>query len=438
MGAAVSCDLHGACPHSSQQAILACKCAARSTPTTAHYYTRISPQFPITRLSYPFSGSILNHRHLSLSLSIRPPTPPSRSTPHTTPKSDEGPTRSCGSVSWPMNPLGSQATGSADASSTALRGASVAFQHQKAKPAPAPPRKDNGALSAATTAGLPGFGHQRTQSWQQQQQQQQQQPFVVQGTGGSFISDAAEESRDRHGGAGAAARFGGGGGPAGGHLYSGLMPGGPSRVDSKSPSFIAATLAASRSVSPSPAGRSPIMRGGYANGPNISTEDVRLGQGVDSGSIPPTGALISMFEKARVELPPTVGDRVMEERMREQARMAAARVQPVTVDLGGWSVEMSPKAHGDERHLPELTADALARLGPPGQAWTTAVSGESGSRVYREARCSQGSSCEVQIKGTAGAALNISCSGWGEAHQDTISATETTTRASGCEAKIFC
>ena len=281
-----------------------------------------------------------------------------------------------------MNPLGSQAAGSADASSSAaLRGASVAFQQQKAKPAPAPPRKDNGALSAATTAGLlPGAGHHRTPSWQQQHQQ----PFVVQGTGGSFVSDAAEESRDRHGGAGAAARFAGGGAPAGGHLYSGLMPGGPSRVDSKSPSFIAATLAASRSVSPSPAGRSP-MRGGYANWPSTSSEDVRLGQGVDSGSIPPTGALISMFEKARVEGPSTVGDRIMEERMREQARMAAARVQPVTVDLGGWSVETSPKARGDERHLPELTADALARLGPPARL-ERRVSAEIPGRISTETR----------------------------------------------------
>ncbi|GAB0136011.1 hypothetical protein EsDP_00004329 [Epichloe bromicola] len=74
------------------------------------------------------------------------------------------------------------------------------------------------------------------------------------------------------------------------------------RLDPKNPSFIAATLAASRSVSPSPLVQTPRRRisFGAANALAISVP----GDAVDSESIPPTGNLISLFEPGREAGPP--------------------------------------------------------------------------------------------------------------------------------------
>ncbi|TWU73326.1 Increased rDNA silencing protein [Metarhizium rileyi] len=80
-----------------------------------------------------------------------------------------------------------------------------------------------------------------------------------------------------------------------------LQPASVLRLDPKSPSFIAATLAASRSVSPSPpATTTPRRRASFGAASSLGCADA-----VDSESIAPTGSLISMFERARGHLETT-------------------------------------------------------------------------------------------------------------------------------------
>ncbi|KAF5009605.1 hypothetical protein FDECE_4210 [Fusarium decemcellulare] len=162
-----------------------------------------------------------------------------------------------------MNPVASQTTGSSDAAA-ALRGATLAFN--KTKPAPPLPKKDNGALTAATSAGRP---------------RSPVKPLPAQSTGGSTIdteqSALSVAARLKQLGA------------SPGQLHPTVAPG---RTDPKSASLIAATLAASRSASPSP--KAPTPRRRISIGDSSSSGDV-----VDSGSIAPMGSLISMFEQAR-------------------------------------------------------------------------------------------------------------------------------------------
>ncbi|KAF4980477.1 hypothetical protein FZEAL_3522 [Fusarium zealandicum] len=164
-----------------------------------------------------------------------------------------------------MNPVAAHTTGSSDAAA-ALRGATLAFN--KKKPAPPPPQKDNGALTAATSA-------ERSRS--------PAKPLGAHSTGGSIIDT---EQHGHNGGAVAARLKQLGTSP--GQLYPSVT-----RTDPKSASFIAATLAASRSASPSPKARTPRRK--TSIGSSSSSGDV-----VDSGSIAPTGSLISMFEQTRV------------------------------------------------------------------------------------------------------------------------------------------
>ncbi|KAM5377964.1 hypothetical protein ACJZ2D_004710 [Fusarium nematophilum] len=165
-----------------------------------------------------------------------------------------------------MNPVASQTTGSSDAAA-ALRGATLAFN--KTKPVPPPPHKGNGALTAATSVG-------RSRS--------PVKPLAEQSTGGS-VADADQQVQ--HGGMVAARLKQLGASPA--QLHPSVAAG---RTDPKSASFIAATLAASRSASPSPKVRTPGRKASI--GGSSSSGDV-----VDSGSIAPTGSLISMFEQGR-------------------------------------------------------------------------------------------------------------------------------------------
>ncbi|KAF5000713.1 hypothetical protein FGRMN_1554 [Fusarium graminum] len=167
-----------------------------------------------------------------------------------------------------MPPVAAHTTGSSDAAA-ALRGATLAFN--KKKPAPPPPQKDNGALTAATSAGRPRSPTKR---------------LGTQSTGGSTI-DGEQYSQGQHGSSIAARLRQLGSSP--GQLHPSVAAG---RTDPKSASFIAATLAASRSASPSPKARTPRRRTSIEG--SSSSGDI-----VDSGSIPPTGSLISMFEQSR-------------------------------------------------------------------------------------------------------------------------------------------
>ncbi|KAH7000173.1 hypothetical protein EDB80DRAFT_723328 [Ilyonectria destructans] len=165
-----------------------------------------------------------------------------------------------------MNPIASHAPGSTDPATTALQGASLAFQ--KKKPAPPPPKKDNGALTAATSAGRPRspVKHLRAHS-----------------TGGS-IADM-----DQYGGMVVSRMHQLGANPS--QLHPGYTG---TKADPKSASFIAATLAASRNASPTPKVRTPRRRTSVG-----ATSSSSGGEVVDSGSIAPMGSLISMFEQAR-------------------------------------------------------------------------------------------------------------------------------------------
>ncbi|KAJ4260653.1 Increased rDNA silencing protein [Fusarium torreyae] len=169
-----------------------------------------------------------------------------------------------------MSPVAAHTTGSSDAAA-ALRGATLAFN--KSKPAPPPPQKNNGALSAATSAG----------------RRSPTRKLAAQSTGGSTIDN---EPYGQNGASIAARLRQLGSSP--GQLHPGVAAG---RTDPKSASFIAATLAASRSASPSPKARTPRRKASI--GGSSSSGDV-----VDSVPIAPTGSLISMFEQGRTGEPP--------------------------------------------------------------------------------------------------------------------------------------
>ncbi|RGP75819.1 hypothetical protein FLONG3_5576 [Fusarium longipes] len=167
-----------------------------------------------------------------------------------------------------MVPVAAHTTGSSDAAA-ALQGATLAFNKNKKSAPPPPPQKNNGALTAATSAGRPRSPTKK---------------LGAQSTGGSTI-DA--EQYGQNGGSIAARLKQLGASP--GQLHPSTAAG---RADHKSASFIAATLAASRSASPSPKTRTPRRR--TSIGGSSSSGEI-----VDSGSIPPTGSLISMFEQSR-------------------------------------------------------------------------------------------------------------------------------------------
>ncbi|KAF4962645.1 hypothetical protein FSARC_9315 [Fusarium sarcochroum] len=169
-----------------------------------------------------------------------------------------------------MSPVAAHTTGSSDAAA-ALRGATLAFN--KSKPAPPPPQKNNGALSAAASAG----------------RRSPTRKLGAQSTGGSTIDN---EQYGQNGGSIAARLRQLGSSP--GQLHPSVAAG---RTDPKSASFIAATLAASRSASPSPKARTPRRKASI--GGSSSSGDV-----VDSVPIAPTGSLISMFEQSGTGDPP--------------------------------------------------------------------------------------------------------------------------------------
>ncbi|CAI6085528.1 unnamed protein product [Clonostachys chloroleuca] len=156
----------------------------------------------------------------------------------------------------------------------ALRGASLAFSKKK-PPAPPPPSKgSSGALAAATLSsqstggsvnGLPDMDAAAARS-------------IVAGRMQQLAAASGQQQHPQYGS----------------HLQT------PPRVDPKSTSFIAATLAASRNGSPSPpkpAAASPAPRRKASVGAMSSVSSVDVA--VDSEPIPPTGSLISIFEGGR-------------------------------------------------------------------------------------------------------------------------------------------
>ncbi|KAI9147989.1 increased rDNA silencing IRS4 [Paramyrothecium foliicola] len=224
-----------------------------------------------------------------------------------------------------MTSVGSHAADSHDAASTALRGASLAFQ--KKKPAPPPPKKDNGALTAATSAGQSSTSRSPARS------------LVAQSTGGGNghlappnMSQPSQFSQT----------------PVSGERLLPTRPVGPGsspastvKVDTKSPSYIAATLAASRSASPTPKSRGPSKTQSPAVMKSASPAEV-----VDSMPIAPTGSLISMFERGGLE-----GDPV---------KQKSPKRSPTRV--GRTSIDETRRPKPESR--PEPTAQASTPLVP--------------------------------------------------------------------------
>ncbi|KAG8407596.1 Increased rDNA silencing protein [Metarhizium acridum] len=173
-----------------------------------------------------------------------------------------------------MNPAAaSHSGGSQDDAATALRGASLAFQRSPAVGATSPPHhgKDGASSSVGRSRSPLGVALDAT------------------GDGGSGAHGRHVDSPGYRAGV-VAARL---------HQLNGshaqLQPTtSAQRLDPKSPSFIAATLAASRSVSPSPMARTPRRKSSFGAASVLGNADA-----VDSESIAPAGNLISMFEAAR-------------------------------------------------------------------------------------------------------------------------------------------
>ncbi|KAI1408807.1 hypothetical protein F5Y13DRAFT_171804 [Hypoxylon sp. FL1857] len=188
----------------------------------------------------------------------------------------------------------------------ALKGASLAFQKSKPKQlpptAPTPRNVDNRALIAATSAASASRDHSRTVSRQT--------------TGGSVQAGNEGLEIEQGGMAQSSTQHLQPPLPQRHHSASHVGPASrPTMPDPRSPSFIAATLAASRSASPTrnqaaqlhtytpqPAGR---QRKHSVSGRDSAASSVAsLDLATDTTSIPSTNALISMFEKRQDDTDP--------------------------------------------------------------------------------------------------------------------------------------
>ncbi|KAI1213128.1 uncharacterized protein F4807DRAFT_312264 [Annulohypoxylon truncatum] len=194
--------------------------------------------------------------------------------------------------------------GAHDASShnAALKGASLAFQKSTPKKEPIPPPSsrpasrniDNGALIAATSAASASRDHSRTVS-------RQTTGGSIQGGNNDIETEQRAASRSSVHSLQLPSQRGLG---ASSHLAIANKQASP---DPRSPSFIAATLAASRSGSPvrhqmtqSKSTPQPVVRQqkhSVSANNSAASSVTSFDLGTDSTSIPSTNALISMFEK---------------------------------------------------------------------------------------------------------------------------------------------
>ncbi|RFU79565.1 hypothetical protein TARUN_2674 [Trichoderma arundinaceum] len=204
-----------------------------------------------------------------------------------------------------------------DSAAAAIRGATLAFQRDKLEQRQGQEQelsrqqsarhlagRDNGAFTAATEAvrstGASGTNiisrnttgsraPARTASTTTVA------PSLSEYGGGAVGLDARPQQLDRHAsGGGASAAFASQAG------YLGLAPAPQGRMDAKNQSLIAATLAASRSTSPT-AGAKTVRRAESVGAMSSASSggSTVMGEAVDSGPLASAGSLISMFEKAR-------------------------------------------------------------------------------------------------------------------------------------------
>ncbi|KAM0253370.1 hypothetical protein ACHAQJ_007264 [Trichoderma viride] len=281
----------------------------------------------------------------------------------------------------------------ADSASAAIRGATLAFQRDKLEQEQELARqpsvrqfreRDNGAYTAATeavrstgtannsssgastvgsrahlvpartvsTASAPTFAEQQHGAVGLDGRSQQQQHSQAAG-----VVAARLHQLDRHAsGGGASAAF------ASQAAHLGLAPAaGPTlaRMDAKNQSLIAATLAASRSTSPTAASTKTVRRAesvGTMSSASSGGGSV-VGDVVDSGPLASAGSLISMFEKARGKgpSPPESVTSGAEEKRPAMTVMAKEK----SVAVGKASQKKKSKA------LPAVKGDARPPTPPP-------------------------------------------------------------------------
>ncbi|ODA82645.1 hypothetical protein RJ55_01153 [Drechmeria coniospora] len=202
-----------------------------------------------------------------------------------------------------MNPAASRSSGSPDKAAVALRGASLAFQKQQAPAKPSPPSSNaamtataaatmTASMTASTTTTAGGGGSSSSTNG----------VALTAATASASAAAASEAESPAH-------QLGrphqlGNSSPSMA-MTMGAM------ADTQSPSFIAATLAAGRNVSPTPhAGRPrslprphprphPNAQPPHQPPPQAQAHHVP----VDSESIAPTGSLVSLFERGSHEQP---------------------------------------------------------------------------------------------------------------------------------------
>ncbi|KAI8628680.1 hypothetical protein F5Y19DRAFT_110452 [Xylariaceae sp. FL1651] len=199
--------------------------------------------------------------------------------------------------------ISSVSTGHDDATyNTALKGASLAFQKTTVKPPtnPSTPSRNanDGALIAATSAS-------RDHSLARSPSFLQASSLSRQTTGNSAMGAehgfTSQRSTPQHAY------------PTTGQSHL-LTPAKAAMADPRSPSFIAATLAASRSASPNPnpaTSTHPYAyqavgrpRKGSVDGSSAASSVADLDLTTDTSSIPPTNALISLFQQKEDETDP--------------------------------------------------------------------------------------------------------------------------------------
>ncbi|KAG6051740.1 hypothetical protein E4U39_007352 [Claviceps sp. Clav50 group G5] len=174
-----------------------------------------------------------------------------------------------------MNHAASSRSSASPDAAAALRGASLAFQPRPAATA-AKATGDNSS-SASSTSSASSASKSRT---------------------GASATAHPHRSRSPHRGRDLSGTTGTTGTTGNANPSNAVAHKNGSRLDAKNPSFIAATLAASRSASPRPfAQKTPQPRcerssgGGHVPAASVSSD------AVDSESIPPTERLVSLFEQ---------------------------------------------------------------------------------------------------------------------------------------------
>ncbi|KJZ70923.1 hypothetical protein HIM_09674 [Hirsutella minnesotensis 3608] len=182
-----------------------------------------------------------------------------------------------------------------DAAAAALRGASLAFQKRSSVTSPSSSPASNSHLSSPPSPPLSHLGRSRDNDART--------AALTVGAGNKSRSPsraAASEPRSRTSSSSSSPAIGSGSF----NTHTGLIaprlqqlhpP--PAKLDPKSASFIAATLAASRSASPSPKNAAVQRKSSLGAMSQLSGSD----NAVDAAPIAPTGSLISFFDKSKTE-----------------------------------------------------------------------------------------------------------------------------------------